>query len=111
MENRTIATLVLVLDRLLFTDGSVLGEVSVPLALRTMEPLKEDRRLSATVIPPESFDKYSVLPLPEGLLNWTVAITLPPNNPRVVELVVPELNKLPEIPALFSGGATMPGDV
>lgn len=49
-----MATLVLVLDRLLFTAVSVLGDDSVPLALTIMEPLKEDRRLSAIVIPPES---------------------------------------------------------
>ena len=56
MENRTMATLVLVLDRLLFTAVSVLGEDSVPLALTFMEPLKEDRRLRETVIPPEMRD-------------------------------------------------------
>lgn len=106
-----MATLVLLLERLLFTGVSVVGDVSVPLALRLMEPLKDDNRFSATVIPPESRDTYRVFPLPAGLANCTVAITVPPSKPSVVELVEPALYRFPVLPALFSGGATMPGEI
>ncbi|MFE6074582.1 hypothetical protein ACFVQB_08905 [Paenibacillus sp. NPDC057886] len=110
-ENRTVAILVLLLDKLLFTGVSALGDVSVPFADRFMEPVKVESKLSATVIPPESREIYTVLPLPAGLVSCTVAITLPPSNPSVVELVEPALYRLPVLPALFSGGATMPGEV
>jgi hypothetical protein len=110
-ENRTVAMLVLLLDKLLFTGVSVLGDVNVPFADRVMVPLKEESRLSATVIPPESRDIYTFLPLPTGLVSWTVAITLPPSNPSVVELVEPALYRFPVLPAFVSGGATMPGEV
>jgi hypothetical protein len=110
-ENRTVAILVLLLDKLLFTGVSVLGDVSVPFEDRLMEPLKEESKLSGTVIPPESRDIYTVFPLPAGLVSCTVATTLPPSNPNVVELVEPALYRLPVLPALFSGGATMPGEV
>lgn len=110
-ETLTVATLVFVLDKLLFTAAMVVGEVSVPLALSIIEPLKEERRLSPTVIPPESRDTYRVLPLPTGFVSCTVAMTLPPNSPSVVELVEPALYRLPVLPASVSGGATMPGEV
>lgn len=69
MEKRTAAILVLVLEKLLFTAGSVLGEERVPLALRVMVPLKEDSRLSATVMPPDKRETYSVLPLKAGFAS------------------------------------------
>jgi len=111
VENRTRATLVLLLDRLLFTAVSVLGDESVPFAVRVNVPLNEDSRLSATVIPPDKRETYNVLPLPVGLASCKVAVTLPPSKPSVVELVEPALYRLPVLPALFSGGATIPGKI
>lgn len=95
VENRTRATLVLLLDRLLFTAVSVLGDESVPFAVRVNVPLNEDSRLSATVIPPDKRETYNVLPLPVGLASCKVAVTLPPSKPSVVELVEPALYRLP----------------
>lgn len=111
VEKRTVAMLVLLLDKLLFTGVSVDGDVIVPFVLRLILPLKEESKLSATVIPPESRDIYTVLPLPAGLVSCTVAITLPPSNPNVVELVEPALYRFPVLPAFVSGGATIPGEV
>lgn len=110
-ENRTVAILVLLLDKLLFTGVRVVGDVIVPFVLRLILPLKEESRFSAMVIPPESRDIYTVLPLPAGFVSCTVAITLPPSNPSVVELVEPALYRFPVLPAFVSGGATMPGEV
>ncbi|MDT0124670.1 hypothetical protein Q9R46_18550 [Paenibacillus sp. RRE4] len=111
VENRTRATLVLLLERLLFTAVSVLGDERVPFALRVIVPLKEDNKLSATVMPPDNRETYKVLPLPAGLASCKVAVTLPPSIPKVVEFVEPALYRLPVLPALFSGGATMPGEM
>lgn len=95
VDERTVIRLELLLAKFKLEAVSVVGPVKVPFLLIVIDPVKEDNKLSETLMPPEMREIYAVLSLPAGLVSCMVMIEDPPSSPSVAEFVAPAVNSLP----------------